>query len=101
VQVEPGLCGTQRKGAWCADICSSNPTHASTRPGPRAPSSSPGLRSPGYPERDGPPGNMHLAFAMTADSFDQAFARIRTLGVPFGDTFHESDNVMPPRLLSG
>ena len=44
----------------------------------------------------GTEGNMHLAFAMTADSFDQAFTRIRTLGVPFGDTFHESDNMRGP-----
>jgi catechol 2,3-dioxygenase-like lactoylglutathione lyase family enzyme len=44
----------------------------------------------------GTEGNMHLAFAMTADTFDQTFARIRALGVPFGDTFHESSNMRGP-----
>jgi catechol 2,3-dioxygenase-like lactoylglutathione lyase family enzyme len=44
----------------------------------------------------GTDGNMHLAFAMTVDLFDEAFVRIRTLGIPFGDTFHQSDNMRGP-----
>jgi catechol 2,3-dioxygenase-like lactoylglutathione lyase family enzyme len=44
----------------------------------------------------GTDGHMHLAFAMTPAEFDQAFTRVRTAGVPFGDTFHDSANMRGP-----
>jgi catechol 2,3-dioxygenase-like lactoylglutathione lyase family enzyme len=44
----------------------------------------------------GTEGNMHLAFAMSGAEFDAVFARIRRAGVPFGDAFHDSDNLRGP-----
>jgi catechol 2,3-dioxygenase-like lactoylglutathione lyase family enzyme len=44
----------------------------------------------------GTDGNMHLAFAMTRREFDDAFARIREAGLPFGDTFHDATNGRGP-----
>jgi catechol 2,3-dioxygenase-like lactoylglutathione lyase family enzyme len=36
----------------------------------------------------GTEGNEHLAFAMGGEEFRRAFARIRELGIPYGDAFN-------------
>jgi len=33
-------------------------------------------------------GNEHYAFAMSRQDFDEAFARIKQLKIPYGDSFH-------------
>ena len=33
-------------------------------------------------------GNEHLAFALSRESFDNTFARMKEKGIPYGDTFH-------------
>ncbi len=35
----------------------------------------------------GTAGGEHLAFAMSRDEFDAAFARVRSAGIPFGDAY--------------
>ena len=44
----------------------------------------------------GTEGGMHLAFAMPVAGFDQAFARIKSAGVPYGDAFHTVGNMQGP-----
>ena len=39
---------------------------------------------------------MHLAFAMTATEFDDAFARIRAAEIAYGDSFHSVGNMQGP-----
>jgi catechol 2,3-dioxygenase-like lactoylglutathione lyase family enzyme len=41
-------------------------------------------------------GGTHLAFAMTRAEFDQTFARIRGMGVVYGDSFHDVGNMRGP-----
>jgi glyoxylase I family protein len=41
-------------------------------------------------------GGHHYAFALTADEFDTAFARIKAAGVPYGDSFHDVGNMQGP-----
>jgi catechol 2,3-dioxygenase-like lactoylglutathione lyase family enzyme len=44
----------------------------------------------------GTKGNEHLAFAMSRADFDNAFARMKERGIPYGDSFHSvGDNVGP------
>ncbi len=44
----------------------------------------------------GTDGNWHLAFAMSRDEFDGAFARVHAAGIPFGDAFHDAANGRGP-----
>ena len=41
-------------------------------------------------------GNEHLAFAMSREDFDQAFARVKEKGIPYGDSFHSVGNNAGP-----
>lgn len=44
----------------------------------------------------GTKGNEHYAFALSRADFDNAFARIREKGIPYGDSFHSvGKNVGP------
>jgi catechol 2,3-dioxygenase-like lactoylglutathione lyase family enzyme len=49
----------------------------------------------------GTTGGQHLAFAMPRDEFDATFARIRTAGIPYGDSFHDVGNMRGPGLEDG
>lgn len=49
----------------------------------------------------GTAGNEHLAFALTRSAFDQAFARVKERGIPFGDSFHTVGNNAGPGVESG
>jgi catechol 2,3-dioxygenase-like lactoylglutathione lyase family enzyme len=42
------------------------------------------------------PGGDHLAFAMPRAEFDAVFARVRTAGIPFGDSFQAVGNMKGP-----
>ena len=44
----------------------------------------------------GTKGNEHYAFAMSRREFDDAFARIKQKGVPYGDSFHSVGNNSGP-----
>ncbi len=44
----------------------------------------------------GTEGGHHLAFALSADEFDAAFARIKAAGVAYGDSFHAVGNMQGP-----
>jgi catechol 2,3-dioxygenase-like lactoylglutathione lyase family enzyme len=44
----------------------------------------------------GTDGGQHLAFAMSSEDFDAAFARVRAAGVPYGDSFHDAGNMRGP-----
>ena len=46
-------------------------------------------------------GNEHLAFALTRSAFDEAFARVKERGIPFGDSFHSVGNNLGPGVESG
>ncbi|HXY93061.1 MAG TPA: VOC family protein [Acidimicrobiia bacterium] len=41
-------------------------------------------------------GGYHLAFAMAADEFNAAFARVRDRAIPYGDSFHAVGNMRGP-----
>jgi catechol 2,3-dioxygenase-like lactoylglutathione lyase family enzyme len=44
----------------------------------------------------GTEGGEHLAFALTVDEFEAAFARIKDAGLPYGDSFHAVGNMQGP-----
>ena len=44
----------------------------------------------------GTDGGEHLAFAMTPEDFDAAFARVRAADIPYGDSFHDVGNMRGP-----
>jgi catechol 2,3-dioxygenase-like lactoylglutathione lyase family enzyme len=44
----------------------------------------------------GTDGGQHLAFAMTPEEFDAAFARIREAGIAYGDSYHDVGNMQGP-----
>jgi len=44
----------------------------------------------------GTKGGEHLAFAMDPDEFDVAFERIRSAGIPYGDSFDTVGNMKGP-----
>jgi catechol 2,3-dioxygenase-like lactoylglutathione lyase family enzyme len=44
----------------------------------------------------GTEGGMHLAFCLSPEEFAATFARIKAAGVPYGDTFHDADNMCGP-----
>src|SRR5438552_4879317 len=46
-------------------------------------------------------GNEHLAFALSRQAFDQAFARMKEKGIPYGDSFHTVGNNSGPGVESG
>ncbi len=49
----------------------------------------------------GTDGGMHLAFAMTRDEFDAAFARLRDADIEYGDSYHTVGNMEGPGIESG
>ena len=49
----------------------------------------------------GPRAVQHLAFALSADRFDAAFARVRAAGLPYGDSFHDVGNMRGPGEETG
>jgi catechol 2,3-dioxygenase-like lactoylglutathione lyase family enzyme len=49
----------------------------------------------------GTEGGQHLAFALSGDDFDAAFARVRAAGIAFGDSFHSVGNMRGPGEESG
>ena len=49
----------------------------------------------------GTSGNEHLAFALSRKAFDEAFARMKDKGVPYGDSFHTVGNNLGPGTESG
>ena len=46
-------------------------------------------------------GNEHLAFALSREAFDEAFARVREKGIPFGDSYHSVGSNSGPGVESG
>ena len=46
-------------------------------------------------------GNQHLAFALSREAFDDAFARVKEKGIPFGDSYHSVGNNSGPGVESG
>lgn len=46
-------------------------------------------------------GNEHLAFALSREAFDNAFARVKEKGIPYGDSFHSVGNNLGPGVESG
>ncbi len=49
----------------------------------------------------GTKGARHLAFSVTRPEFDRAFARIRELGVEYGDSFERVGNMRAPGDSAG
>ena len=49
----------------------------------------------------GTQGNEHLAFAMSREEFDRAFALVKEKGIPYGDSFHSVGTNLGPGIESG
>ena len=49
----------------------------------------------------GTEGGEHLAFALSAEEFDAAFARVRAAELPYGDSFHDVGNMRGPGRKPG
>ena len=49
----------------------------------------------------GTEGNEHLAFALSREGFDKAFALVKEKGIPYGDSFHTVGNNSGPGIESG
>jgi catechol 2,3-dioxygenase-like lactoylglutathione lyase family enzyme len=49
----------------------------------------------------GTAGNEHLAFALSREAFDDAFARVKEKGIPFGDSYNSVGNNSGPGVESG
>ena len=49
----------------------------------------------------GTEGGHHLAFALSPEEFDAACARIRSSGLPYGDTYHDAANMRGPGTETG
>jgi catechol 2,3-dioxygenase-like lactoylglutathione lyase family enzyme len=49
----------------------------------------------------GTDGNEHLAFAMSRDAFDKAFALVKENGIPYGDSYHSVGSNSGPGIESG
>lgn len=49
----------------------------------------------------GTEGNQHLAFALSRQAFDDAFARVKEKGIPFGDSYHSVGNNSGPGVETG
>ena len=46
-------------------------------------------------------GNEHLAFALSREAFDKAFALVKEKGIPYGDSYHSVGNNSGPGIESG
>ena len=46
-------------------------------------------------------GNEHLAFALSREDFDNVFARVKQMGIPYGDSFHTVGNNLGPGIETG
>ena len=46
-------------------------------------------------------GNEHLAFALSRKAFDNAFARVKEKGIPYGDSYHSVGNNLGPGVETG
>jgi catechol 2,3-dioxygenase-like lactoylglutathione lyase family enzyme len=46
-------------------------------------------------------GNEHLAFALSREAFDNAFARVQEEGIPYGDSYHSVGSNSGPGVESG
>ena len=46
-------------------------------------------------------GYEHLAFALSREAFDDAFARVKEKGIPYGDSYHTVGNNSGPGVESG
>jgi len=46
-------------------------------------------------------GNEHLAFALSREAFDEAFARVKEKGISFGDSYDSVGNNSGPGVESG
>jgi catechol 2,3-dioxygenase-like lactoylglutathione lyase family enzyme len=46
-------------------------------------------------------GNEHLAFALSREAFDNAFARVKGRGIPYGDSYHTVGNNNGPGVETG
>ena len=49
----------------------------------------------------GTKGNEHLAFALSREDFDKAFARVKEREIPYGDSFHSVGNNLGPGVETG
>ena len=49
----------------------------------------------------GTSGNEHLAFALSREDFDSAFARVKANAIPYGDSFHAVGNNLGPGVEAG
>lgn len=49
----------------------------------------------------GTKGGEHLAFSLEAAEFDEALQRLRGLGVKYGDSFHDAENMRGPADSDG
>jgi len=49
----------------------------------------------------GTEGNEHLAFALSREDFDNAFARMKAMGISYGDSFHTVGNNLGPGVETG
>jgi catechol 2,3-dioxygenase-like lactoylglutathione lyase family enzyme len=49
----------------------------------------------------GSEGGEHLAFAMTPEEFGATFARVRSAGIAYGDSFHAVGNMQGPGEEAG
>jgi len=49
----------------------------------------------------GTKGNEHLAFAMSREEFDNAFARVKESGIPYGNSFHTVGTNTGPGVETG
>ena len=49
----------------------------------------------------GTSGNEHLAFALSREAFDNAFARVKAKGIPYGDSYHAVGNNLGPGEEAG
>ena len=48
-----------------------------------------------------PPVSQHLAFSMTKEEFDAAFARLKAMQVPYGDNFDTVGAMTGPGISNG
>jgi catechol 2,3-dioxygenase-like lactoylglutathione lyase family enzyme len=46
-------------------------------------------------------GNEHLAFALSREAFDSAFARVKAKGIPYGDSYDAVGNNNGPGVETG
>ena len=49
----------------------------------------------------GTKGNEHLAFALSREDFNNAFSRMKEMGIPYGDSFHSVGNNSGPGVETG